>query len=1188
MKKRITSLFLVLCMLLSMTMTVSFAIEDTETVTYPQACTHTSHAETDGTEWKPLYKTMTEDLAKRQETTPTDQYYCVTDGKYYVEQDFTVTARIYLFGDVTICLNGKTITGNIGDTMGVFNLFDPASSISSESFAYSGTSTITTLTLCDHDPAKAGKLIGQATTSYPNGIRTSSSRTIINMTAGTISGFRGAGINLAGGGTLNLEGGTITANGSVGSSSTAAAASSGVYMAKGTFNFSGGSITGNNGYRYGAGVYMLDGTFNMTGGSIDNNTLSYVGVSYGTGVYVQKGTFNLKGGTISENHPKADVTGVDARGTVYLSDSGSAKFNMTGGTICDNESNYAAAIMPRAGSEVNLSGGIITGNNATMQGGAMYIYETAAVTISDGAAIYGNTASSGPNLYAFNATDAEGSTLNITGGQIGVATDSTGIQFAKGSSQTTTPGAFISGNAKIVGSTAGLDGVASNIYINNLTEGAIITTDNIAATTDDTVSAVSNYVYRHSSYSTTAPSGYMSKKDFTAPVSYKLGGDVELVDKVSLTAAGEYEIDLNGYDLSGAVTPYFSVADGVTLTIKDSSVGAEGRIVGFKDDPSYEGLVLITSGGQFDLYNATLTGRSSTIYNAGGVRVNDGGTFNMYSGTITDNFVPGSGGGVLVNAGGVFNMYGGLITNNRSNSTGSGVWNNGIMTMYGGTIEDNYTSHSNGGQVFLQRSTAQVEEQTVAGELNVSGTAVIGAVTVNTVNTFLNIANLEDGAEIFSAMEADSVDNTVKTETVTDGYRYTYQAEVICQHPELVHVPANGATCTEAGNIEYWTCTCGKYFSDAEAETEITLADTVINAGHTYGELIPAQIEVHTQTELKGAVAAHFFCDVCDTYFDAEKVETTLEDLTAEAPVHTPDIPAPTEEQAQLCTGCGLVMAPKLDHTHNLTHVPANGATCTEAGNIEYWTCTCGKWYSDAEGNSEITDKESVVVPATGEHTEVVVPGKAATETETGLTDGTKCDVCGTPIKAQIVLPVITKDEKMDVKFYKENNLAPELEGYVFAGWYADAEYDEAHTAADGEAYAKLIPAAVLSVKYQLSNDAATSGKASLRLVSTVDCLNYREVGFKIAVDGGEYVKYASNTVFSKIVANADGVQFNETPSVFDPVSSYFITFTITGIPSESYDTEIKVIPYWVTLDGTEYDGVASDMTINRAIAMNS
>ena len=61
-----------------------------------------------------------------------------------------------------------------------------------------------------------------------------------------------------------------------------------------------------------------------------------------------------------------------------------------------------------------------------------------------------------------------------------------------------------------------------------------------------------------------------------------------------------------------------------------------------------------------------------------------------------------------------------------------------------------------------------------------------------------------------------------------------------------------------------------------------------------------------------------------------------------------------------VCTVCGGSKA----HVHDLTKVAAKAATCTEAGSIEYYTCACGKWFKDAAATQEITDKSSVVVPA--------------------------------------------------------------------------------------------------------------------------------------------------------------------------------------------------------------------------------
>ena len=71
------------------------------------------------------------------------------------------------------------------------------------------------------------------------------------------------------------------------------------------------------------------------------------------------------------------------------------------------------------------------------------------------------------------------------------------------------------------------------------------------------------------------------------------------------------------------------------------------------------------------------------------------------------------------------------------------------------------------------------------------------------------------------------------------------------------------------------------------------------------------------------------------------------------------------------CKGCGMLIRrgtviPKLDHEHTLVKTDAKEATCTEDGNVEYYTCsTCGKIYLNADGSAEVTIDETVI-PATG------------------------------------------------------------------------------------------------------------------------------------------------------------------------------------------------------------------------------
>ena len=51
---------------------------------------------------------------------------------------------------------------------------------------------------------------------------------------------------------------------------------------------------------------------------------------------------------------------------------------------------------------------------------------------------------------------------------------------------------------------------------------------------------------------------------------------------------------------------------------------------------------------------------------------------------------------------------------------------------------------------------------------------------------------------------------------------------------------------------------------------------------------------------------------------------------------------------------------------HTLTKTEATSATCTEPGNVEYWTCdACGKHFNDENGATEI-EESKWIIPATG------------------------------------------------------------------------------------------------------------------------------------------------------------------------------------------------------------------------------
>ena len=160
------------------------------------------------------------------------------------------------------------------------------------------------------------------------------------------------------------------------------------------------------------------------------------------------------------------------------------------------------------------------------------------------------------------------------------------------------------------------------------------------------------------------------------------------------------------------------------------------------------------------------------------------------------------------------------------------------------------------------------------------------------------------------------------------------------------------------------------------------------------GEHTLEAVEGKAATCTEDGVTAHYKCSVCDKLFDGngeDKKELTADDI-------------------------------KVAAHHDLEHVEAVEATAEKNGNIEYWKCSvCEKYFSDAEGQTEITDKDSVVV-------EYVAP---TTYTVTFDANGH-----GTAPEAQ----TITSGEKAS------EPTAPTAEGFTFGGWFTEAACENAYS----------------------------------------------------------------------------------------------------------------------------------------------
>ncbi|MDE6719770.1 MAG: hypothetical protein K2J68_07955, partial [Treponemataceae bacterium] len=169
----------------------------------------------------------------------------------------------------------------------------------------------------------------------------------------------GGGVYVTGGAEFTMSSGTIHNNTAVGSSG-------GVYN-EGTFIMTAGIISTNTATYNGGGVYVNgSGIFTMNGGEISNNTSTYAG-----GVFVRNnGTFTMKGGTILRNIVSETGGGVSVHtGTVEIKD----------GTIENNTAAYGGGIFvgnfanTSAPTTFKMDGGTVSGNNASSDGGGVYV-----------------------------------------------------------------------------------------------------------------------------------------------------------------------------------------------------------------------------------------------------------------------------------------------------------------------------------------------------------------------------------------------------------------------------------------------------------------------------------------------------------------------------------------------------------------------------------------------------------------------------------------------------------------------------------------------------------------------------------------------------------------------------------------------------------------------------------------------
>lgn len=368
----------------------------------------------------------------------------------------------------------------------------------------------------------------------------------------------------------------------------------------------------------------------------------------------------------------------------------------------------------------------------------------------------------------------------------------------------------------------------------------------------------------------------------------------------------------------------------------------------------------------------------------------------------------GAGDAICINKGSMNVISGGTL--NITTTSGRGIHLKDGDYIHGGNATINITS-TDGTAVDVMNKNITVNN----GELNVTAkydgiccntfTVKGGKVDTRSTNSQSN-KGLSYNTISYGSLDAKAA-STVNGALVnlTSAHKNANKRVVIASHVCAGQKVAGvDAGCTTNGKQAYYKCSCGKLYEDVNCTKIISNINNwgiIPPTNHTPIVGWKSDGTYHWKTCTKCSIAeipntkvkhsggeatcrAKAMCDICKAYYGTtgtHKWSSTWDYATAEGHTHfcvndgcdivstyekhVPDISAPTESQAQKCKLCDYTIAPALGHVckSHVFKVDYHGATCTEYGNIEYYECTCGRYYKDKNAVAEITDKTSVRIP---------------------------------------------------------------------------------------------------------------------------------------------------------------------------------------------------------------------------------